>query len=233
MNMLLAIEQSTDIGGVAFIRGRNVLAQRQWKEERSGTRLFEVIAGMLDESGLNMDAFDSCAVGLGPGSYTGLRISLAAALAFALPDRRPVYGLNSAEPLAHTSMEEYSCGEVFVVGDARRGRLWARSFTQEPGEGTGHSCARTWRLVGAEELRALCPPGGVCVSPDWDRIGPILESAVSGIARVIRKKRVPSAAALGMLAAVRMKRGVPSEPLTPIYLNTAVRAGARSGAQRA
>lgn len=220
--ILLAIEQSTDTPSVAVLNSRDVLAEECWTNSRVQNQLFDVVPRVLRGVGMNFDAVGAYIVGLGPGSYTGLRMSLAAAMAFALPDHRLVYGLNSARALAQSVMEEYSCDSVIVIGDARRGHLWMRRFQKEDERRAAEAGVRDWRLVKPEELWACCTPSSTCVTADWDRIGARLDASMPESVVMIRGRRAPNAASLGKLAAVRMDKGIPSEPLSPIYLHPAV-----------
>lgn len=219
MAIMLAIEQSTDTPSVALLRGFDVLAERKWTSKpRARTELFEEVSALLNELGKRLDDVEVYVVGLGPGSYTGMRIALSSAMAFALPGRDLVYGVGSAAALAGSVMRERGCDRGAVVGDARRGHLWLAAASMIHPPAADCVCS----LVRPEELRALCPSGSVCVTSEWEKIGPILDRELGDSAEVIRKSRVPSASMLGRAAAARMERGVPSEKLVPLYMHQAV-----------
>ncbi len=220
--MLLAIDLSTNIASAAALRGREILVERIWTETRERTQLFDMIPAIIESAEMGLDAVDGYVVGLGPGSYMGLRISLSAAMALALPDHKPVYGINSAEPLALSIMSEFSCGCVVVAGDARRGHFWLRRFNTGAESGEPGNKALAWHLVKPEEIRQICPPGAVCVTSDWDKIGRVLEHSLPDSVVIIKERRTPSAASLGRLATDRIELGAAFEPLAPIYLNPAV-----------
>ncbi len=218
----IAIDLSTNAANIAALSGGNTIAERAWTETRARTALFDMIPALLEEAGADLDSVVCYVVGLGPGSYMGLRISLSAAAALALPDQKPVYGVNSAEPIAAAAMAEFSCNSAAVVGDARRGFLWLRMFGayQESREHEGQD--ETWRLIKPEELGRLCPPGTAIASPDWDRIGTILEQSVPDSVLLLKERRTPSAAVIGRIAYERARAGSEPEPLSPIYINPAV-----------
>ena len=213
--ILLSIEQSTDIGSVAVLNGQNILAERQWTDTRlHSSRLFHFIPELLRDSSLDLQAIDAYAVGLGPGSYAGLRTSLAAAKAFALPDHRLIYGVSSAEVLAWTIFEQCSCASVMVIGDARRQQLWMRRFCRQADIPSADS---PWHLIKLGELQAYCNSSSLCVTSDWNRIGAQLKTVVFDPVTLIEERRVPNAGSLGKLAEIRIQQGIPSERLSPIY----------------
>ncbi len=218
----IAIDLSTSAASIAALSGGRAVAERGWTETRERTALFDMIPALLEEVGADLDSVDSYVVGLGPGSYMGLRISLSAVAAIALPDQKPVHGVNSAEPIAAAAMAEFSCSSAAVVGDARRGFLWLRVFGAEQDARGGEGRDETWRLVKPEELGRICPPNAVIASPDWDRIGTILEQSAPDSALLIKERRTPSAALLGRIADERARAGSEPEPLAPIYINPAV-----------
>ncbi len=67
---------------------------------RHAERLFALLAGVLDEAGVDLGAVDRIAVTVGPGSFTGIRVALAAARGLGLATGRPVVGVGTLEALA-------------------------------------------------------------------------------------------------------------------------------------
>ena len=112
---VLAIETSNARGSIAVVRDGAVLFERTFTSERShNSQLFAPLGEALAACG---DDLQLIAVGLGPGSYTGVRIGIAAAQGLSVSRRVPVVGLPSV--LAPDVAE---LPDAFVVcGDARRG----------------------------------------------------------------------------------------------------------------
>jgi tRNA threonylcarbamoyladenosine biosynthesis protein TsaB len=79
------------------------------------------IAGLLADNALKPQDIKGLVVGLGPGSFTGLRVGLATIKGLALGAGIPVYGISSMQALAAGGPK----GPVVVVHDARRGSLYA------------------------------------------------------------------------------------------------------------
>ncbi|ODN72140.1 tRNA threonylcarbamoyladenosine biosynthesis protein TsaB [Methylobrevis pamukkalensis] len=88
-----------------------------------GERLFAMIAEVLDEAGVTLADVDRFAVTTGPGSFTGIRIGLAAARGFGLALKRPVVGIGTLAALAR-SFEDRPSGPVVSVVDARKGEVY-------------------------------------------------------------------------------------------------------------
>src|SRR5437868_3831124 len=115
MRSVLAIETSTARGGVALVRDGEVMFERHFVSERShNSQLFSPLGDALRLGGRDLRAI---VVGIGPGSYTGARIGIAAAQGIALSRKVPVIGLRSVlAPVANEPPREF-----VVCGDARRG----------------------------------------------------------------------------------------------------------------
>jgi tRNA threonylcarbamoyladenosine biosynthesis protein TsaB len=94
------------------------------------TRLLPLISRLLDEAGLGWEQIDRIAVGLGPGTFTGLRIGLATAKALGQATRIPLVGVSTLQALAW-NLELFPAGEpdaVLALLDARRGELYAGAW---------------------------------------------------------------------------------------------------------
>lgn len=113
-------------------------------------RIFPAIAALLARAGLGYADLERIAVTTGPGSFTGLRIGLAAARGIALARGLPVVGVPSLVAISLSAPED--AGDVFgVLVDARRGEAYAQGFSA-PGEPFGPV-----RLLAIEEARTKLP----------------------------------------------------------------------------
>jgi tRNA threonylcarbamoyladenosine biosynthesis protein TsaB len=218
--LILSIDQSTETGSAAILDDQRLVTERQWSETRlSRQQLFPSLKAMLNEAGLGPDAIQLYVVGVGPGSYSGLRVALAAARAMALPGKTPVYGITSAEGLAWQAAEAAHVAQVRIVGDARRDQWWARCFKRLDAY---MRPVDDWVLVHPGAFQAGAAEA--VATPDWARIGARLQAAVPPAITLIARALLPDAAILGRLAVARLVQGVASEPLAPIYLHPAVHA---------
>lgn len=218
--LILSIDQSTETGSAAILDDQRLVAERHWAETRFlRQQLFPSLKAMLNEAGLEPGAIQLYVVGVGPGSYSGLRVALAAARAMALPGQTPVYGITSAETLAWQATESARVARVRIVGDARRDQWWTRCFRRLDAY---MSPVGDWDLVNPRAFKV--GEAEAVATPDWARIGALLQAAVPPAVTLIARAFLPDAATLGRLAIARLAQGIASEPLLPIYLHPAVHA---------
>jgi tRNA threonylcarbamoyladenosine biosynthesis protein TsaB len=142
------------------------------------------------------------AVGLGPGSYTGIRAAIAVAQGWQLARGTKLLGVSSAQCVAARAQQEGITGGVNVVIDAQRDEFYLAGY-----EISENDCLETGplRLATLAELRALERAGEPLIGPEVTRWFP------NG--RVV----FPRALILGTLAMSRSDF-VPGEKLEPIYL---------------
>ena len=100
---------------------------------RHTTRLLPLIVELLDAAGLGWDDLERVAVGVGPGTFTGLRIGIATARGLAVARGLPLVGVSTLESLALGGIDAVTQGRigadvdaVAAVLDARRGEVFAR-----------------------------------------------------------------------------------------------------------
>ena len=129
--LILAIETATRAGGVAVARGEEVLASIAGEASVShSTNLLEMVEVALRNSGVTLADVDLFAVAVGPGSFTGLRIGLATAKAFATHLHRAVIGVSTLAAVAHASK---LTGNIVALLPAGRGEVFAQLFTVREG----------------------------------------------------------------------------------------------------
>ena len=97
----LGIESSGMRGGVALVDGEATVQARLFdKGMVHGREIAPAIRALCDAAGWTLESLDLIAVDLGPGSYTGLRVGLAAAKGLAFALRKPLVGVASLDALA-------------------------------------------------------------------------------------------------------------------------------------
>jgi tRNA threonylcarbamoyl adenosine modification protein YeaZ len=199
---LLALEFSTDAASLALLEDGAVVATLAVDaSQRRSQGLFDAVAGLLSRTGWTLAEVDTFAVGRGPGSYTGLRVSLTAANGWALPGGKSVWTVSSGAALAAEIFAEHSgISQVVVSGDARRGTIWAGLFER----GGNVRQVGEWKLSPAEAR-----------GKEW------------AAAHWIEPGRMPQAEWVGKL----FFAGGASEELQPIYLHPAVIAAPRFDAE--
>lgn len=112
--LLLVLDTATrtPVLGLAEMDGR-LLATRRWESRhRQGEQLLDELDGLLAEAGVTARDLAGTCVGIGPGSFTGLRIGLATAKVLAYSLRLPLVGVSTTTALALGAQLE---GEVAVT----------------------------------------------------------------------------------------------------------------------
>lgn len=128
--MWLAIETGYGACSVALIDGDGVVAARHEIIGRGhAERLVPLVAELLGETGGLPSAI---AVDVGPGSFTGIRVGIAAARAFGLVWRLPVKGFSSTALVAAAAFAaDTALRRVSVAMDAGRGEVFFETFDRD------------------------------------------------------------------------------------------------------
>lgn len=127
--LTLGIETSGMKGGVALLEGERVLDSRFFEKGMvHGREIAPSIRSMMEDRGVTFDALELIACDIGPGSYTGLRVGLAAAKGLALVLRRPVIGVASLDALAEDAhgQARILCAAI----DARWGQIYGAIYEE-------------------------------------------------------------------------------------------------------
>ena len=121
MALLLCIEAGTDIGSVALAKNDRLLSLRESGESRQHAQNLAVyVEEILRENDLDAKDLDAVAVGMGPGSYTGLRICVSLAKGICYGAGIPLIAVGSLEALTRVALEDYEAGILNVddISDA-------------------------------------------------------------------------------------------------------------------
>lgn len=201
---ILAIEFSSTQRGIAAVAEGRVLGAAIESATRA-TPAFALATGALSEAGWEREAVECLAIGLGPGSYTGIRSAIALAQGWQLAAGGPgvkLLGISSIACLAAQAREQGWFGRVNIVIDAQRNELYLAGYKIDAG-----SCVEVQplKLVSLEEARSRAAPGDLMVGPEANRF--------------FKEGRLlfPDAGTLGRLASERTNF-LPGEKLEPIYL---------------
>jgi len=125
---VLGIETSTRRGSVAAVEGGVTLASLAHEEPSAhAERVLALVERLLSEVGWSRSSIERIAVGIGPGSFTGLRVGIALAQGMALGLGRPIVGVGSLAALASVAPATERRTRVPVL-DARRGELFVAAY---------------------------------------------------------------------------------------------------------
>ena len=172
-------------------------------------RLIPMVGEVLQLARMSFDQIDRIAVTAGPGTFTGTRIGIAAARAFALACGAKTVGVSSLVAMAEAARTQVTAEALAVVVDARRGEFYAQLF----GPGGG--------------LDAKTPPQVLSIEDAARQgSGPIVfvGSGAAAVAAAVREGRDALAALPDLLpdagALARIAAGLEASeaPLVPLYL---------------
>lgn len=219
--LLLAIETSTARSSVALVAHDGVVASAGLGvPQRHGEFVAPAIDFCLRQAGRRVDDVTGVAVGLGPGLYTGLRVGIATAQAFASARSLPMVGLSGLDVLAFQA--RHVRRPVIATLDARRGEVFWAVYRPAPGgvqrEGelrVGRPDELSAELESLGEECLVLGEGAIRARDELERMH-LVDLAVDG-------RGQPDAADLGTLAVPRFVREETHRPgtLTPIYLRHA------------
>lgn len=212
--LTLAVDTSTKAGSVAVLRDRKVLGSlATCSSEPHASGLFTDLDRLLGTVGQAMSDFDLFAAAAGPGSFTGLRVGLTAAKAWAEVFSRPVVAISTMEAIAIQAVTRAVPSEVVFapVLDARRGQVFGGLYETRADSSEDLLQLGEAVVLDADEfVRLVSERVGkrpvVFVSPTVEVIRPALERAALRLARVVEVSGV-LAPFVGQLAYSRALRG--------------------------
>lgn len=189
---MLALEFSSARRSVALARGGAVLAEASQQTESRATDALGLIEKVLSDAKVLREEIEVIVVGLGPGSYTGIRAAIAVAQGWQLATGVKLLGASSVAAMAAMAQMANIFGRVSVAVDAQRGEFYVATWEISAG-----SCAEILplRIVAAAEVARLKAAGEIIVGEDF----------------------FPTAAAVARLAAGR-NDFVAGAELRPVYL---------------
>ncbi|AZA09931.1 tRNA (adenosine(37)-N6)-threonylcarbamoyltransferase complex dimerization subunit type 1 TsaB [Corynebacterium pseudopelargi] len=119
--LLLTVDSATPRLVLGLVRDAKVLEQRCLEDaRRHNEALVPTVMEMLEATGLGFDDLQAVVVGCGPGPFTGLRVGMVSAMAFADALGIPVTGVSSHQAIA----SQLPGSKVLVVTDARRKEVY-------------------------------------------------------------------------------------------------------------
>jgi tRNA threonylcarbamoyladenosine biosynthesis protein TsaB len=210
---LLIIETSGGIGAVALAQGNRLVGERRLQENRRNARdLAPFVAVLLAEQGWRPRDLQGVIVSRGPGSYTGLRVGIMSAKAFAYATGCVLLAIDTFAAIAEQAPP--SVHAVDILADAQQDRVYVQSYTRGPDGWHPHS-----------DLAIRSFPGWLAGrQPDAWVSGPALDKYNARLPaealRVPAEQRHPQAVSLLKLGLVRFHAGQRDDvwSLEPLYL---------------
>ncbi|MCS7049657.1 MAG: tRNA (adenosine(37)-N6)-threonylcarbamoyltransferase complex dimerization subunit type 1 TsaB [Verrucomicrobiae bacterium] len=198
----LALDTSTATGSVALLDADRLV----WQTTFARDGLFPALESMP----LKAFQIERFVVGLGPGSFTGIRAGVAAVKGLALPAARPILGVASYDAIAWSLRNQFppDCERLCVLGDARRDEVYFALYDR-----TAHRQGPI-RVGPLEKIADEIHHPLWFASAEIETFAPLLRESFGGFANIHPAPVVPSAVALAQLA----RQGCVTGSLEPLYL---------------
>lgn len=176
-------------------------------------RLIPMCLKALDTAGRSFGDMDAVAVTCGPGTFTGVRIGLAAAKGLALALDIPLIGLTTLEVVAQNAAGAGVEGPIAVAHDARRSEVYLQLFKLE------NKCAVAINdpaAVPLAEVAAKLPAVRAMVGTGVELVKPFLPNALDLQFPDIATQ--PNAGTIGQMAYDQWQKGERPAAVAPLYL---------------
>lgn len=214
---ILALESSAKAASCAVLSDGELLASAWQATGLTHSRtLLPMVEDMLNNSELSVQEIDAVAVAAGPGSFTGLRIGIAAVKGLAWAAEKPCIPVSTLEamawPLAHLE------GNIICAMDARRQQIYNAVFLAEVGELTR---LREDRAVSLEEAAADVGEMDGPMTIVGDGAGLCFDFLTArGVECRLAPVHLRQQSAVGVAMAAWRRRGetLSAQELTPVYL---------------
>jgi tRNA threonylcarbamoyladenosine biosynthesis protein TsaB len=216
---ILSIDTATPIAALAVTDDDRPLAELSID---AGAKRGEVMALKVDEmlKGLGLEPADleAYAVGIGPGSFTGLRSSLAFIKGLALANPGPVAGVSTLHALAMNGAD-YS-GPVLPVIDAKKGEVFTALFRSDDSgvvERESDDAA-----IAPERLSEMVEGPVLLLGDGIKRYSEVIEKALPQAVIAPESMWHPRASLIAALALPRLRKGDsdPVHSLVPVYVRS-------------
>jgi tRNA threonylcarbamoyladenosine biosynthesis protein TsaB len=209
---ILSINTSHGICSVALSENNQVICTKTDSEpSRQAERLFLTIDTMLKEANLSYADINAVAADIGPGSFTGIRIGLAAARGIAMAANIPVLGVTGFEALAQQASNDGITGKLLVALDARRGQVFVQCFCNG-------NAGEQALLEYSDISSVLLHKDDVVVMGDGAHHleQPLKENGVTY--SIIGKYPIPTAGMISLCAFYKLKSGDYDSNPSPLYI---------------
>jgi tRNA threonylcarbamoyladenosine biosynthesis protein TsaB len=217
---MLALDAATEVCSVALLVDGDVIARTVESGKSSAPKILKMVEEVMAEGQVSLSMLDGVAASIGPGAFTGVRISVAVAQGIAFGASLPAVPVTTLQALALQVLEGGE-GCALACLDARMGEVYWGSFKADAARGVAEISAP-----------AVASPDGVVLSPAGRYLGigrgfsayPILSEIPGveiGLAESLALPNAREIAQLGVLALISGGGFDPAD-LKPLYLRDKV-----------
>ena len=216
--MLLAVDTSTSLVGLALYDGDTVLGEMMWTtKQHHTTELSPALSGLLKRCGVTMASVHALGVAIGPGSFTSLRVGLSLVKGIALARSLPVMGIPTLDVIA--AAQPLAKQPLVAVLQAGRTRVAYSVYKSDKKEWQAEGGVRSGTLDELlNEIESPTLMAGELTSEERKKIAKIKKVQLASPVLCVRRPAV--------LAELAWKRWQDNDvddaaTLAPIYLHVA------------
>jgi tRNA threonylcarbamoyladenosine biosynthesis protein TsaB len=213
--LALAIDTSGDLASITLARENALVAELTFRHKMDLLRrLMPCVDDLIKDAGVEKSAIEGVVVSVGPGSFTGLRIGVAAAKSIAYGLGRPLAGVHTLDVLAHGAPA--SSGLVVPLMHARPGEVYCAIY-RKSADGTLERLSPDRALAVedlVEEIKGMSESSVVFCGDGSLRNRDAIQTQIDGAVFSPSWFNSPRGSVLAALGLGRLLRGEVDDPLT-------------------
>jgi tRNA threonylcarbamoyladenosine biosynthesis protein TsaB len=221
---VLALDTATEACSVALLDDSGLIGRYEEPGRGHAAQILAMVDAVLAQAGVSLSMLDGIAASIGPGAFTGVRISVAAAQGLAFGAGLRLVGVSTLEALAMRALDDRT-GSALACLDARMGEVYWGCYAADRSRGVRAiapprvGAAGSVNLPEARAGSAACRGigRGFAAYPELGRLpGLLLEPADA--------RELPNARDMARLGTLRFRAGEGVDPadLEPLYLRDKV-----------
>jgi tRNA threonylcarbamoyladenosine biosynthesis protein TsaB len=217
---VLAVDTATEASSVALLSGEELISRYAEGGLSHAQQILGMVEAVLAEAQVSLSMLDGIAASIGPGSFTGVRISVAVAQGLAFGAGLRVAPVSTLEALAFQAVRR-GAAHALACLDARMGEVYWGCFAADLARGVAASCPAS---VGPPDSVVLPVPGPHRGIGRGFAAYPAL-AALPGLELDPDDRRaLPNAREFAQLGALRLRlaEGLDPAEISPLYLRDKV-----------
>jgi len=212
--MILGIELSSSKGGLALVKKGKIIGEKSLKGSLQHDKHFTtVLKNLLSKHHLSTEDINAIGVSIGPGSFTGIRLGIAAAYGLALKNNTPLFGIPTMESLLFNESLNLSPKNISKILtptiQAKKDHFYT-GFYKIGKNGNFRTLKKPFLITQKDFLNQI--------TPDHYIFGIGIETLKDNLNGIQCKKIFPKAASTALLAEKKLKEKNQRKKIRPIYI---------------
>lgn len=211
---ILAFDTTHGFCSVALLKNNKIVAQKNIDEiSKQAEQLVCLVEDVLRESKLTYPQVKTIACTVGPGSFTGVRIGLAAAHGFLLATEATFFGVSALEAIAWQAREQLTTHKtrpICSILDARRGEVYLQCF-----DSSDLTPTTSAQLCTLSDALMLINEGEYTLTGN---AMPLIEKELHTTHQLISPEALPNATLVAQVAAWKMAKSKEGFAASPLYI---------------